>query len=141
MVASNILGLKLKPSLCTEVAASQESAQFLCGFGSEIVSVGDTGKMRDMDFVCTSVRGQLLGKRPRQQGRKSGIDVTLEHLPSVPTSTSALSSFISTQLLQKRKKNLQLHSGAIRRQRVSFIWKTKKTKIASGLDAHVVIKG
>lgn len=104
MIASNILGLKLKCSLCTEVAASQESAQFLCGFGSEIVSIGDTGKTHDMDFVYTSVKGQLLGKRPRQQGRKAGIDVTLEHLPSVPTSTSALSSFTNTQLLQKRKK-------------------------------------
>lgn len=115
MVASNILGLKLKHSLCSEVAASQESAQFLSEFGCEIFSAGNTGKIHDMDFVCTSVKGQLLGRRPRQQGRKAGIDVTLDHMPSVPTSTSALSSFASTQLLQKRKKCFQIHFGTIRR--------------------------
>lgn len=100
MVASNILGLKLKHSLCTEVAASQESAQFLCGLVCEIVSIGDTGKTQNADYeIHNTVKGQLLRRRQR-----AGIDVTLDHLFSAPTSTSALSSSASIQLSRKIKK-------------------------------------
>lgn len=73
MVASNILGLKLKINLCTEVAAPREPAQFLCGFVCEIVPVGDMGKIHITGFVLTSVKGQLLGRRPRQQGRRQEL--------------------------------------------------------------------